>query len=85
MNFEDIQFPLYRKYRNNRNYFKIINPRLFEELIIIGKSVQLRTVEVRQFPEQNFIRDLVYSYSEMAEEIGEHEYEKVREGLISRD
>jgi hypothetical protein len=81
MNFEDIVFPVYRKYKNNRSYFKIINPRLFEEIQVIGDKKLVRQVEVRLFPEINFIRDLVFNYKEMAVEINESEYGKCLEDL----
>lgn len=78
MTFEDIEFPVYRKYKNGKNFFKIINARKFEEIMLIGQSAQLREVSATQFPEQNFIRDLVLNFSEMAFEINGDEYERVR-------
>jgi hypothetical protein len=74
MNFEDINFPVYRKYKNNKSYFKIINPRLFEEVQIIGSKKVIKQIEANLYPEMNFIRDLVYDYKEMADEIQEEEY-----------
>lgn len=74
MNFEDINFPVYRKYKNNKSYFKIINPRLFEEVQIIGSKKVIKQIPANLYPEMTFIRDLVYNYKEMADEIGEEEY-----------
>lgn len=77
MKFEDINFPVYRKYKNGKSYFKIIHPALFEEIQIIGSKKIKRHVQVVQFPERNFVHDLVFSFSEMADEIGEEEYELI--------
>ena len=78
MRFEDINFPVYRKYKNNKSYFKIINPLLFEEIQIIGTKKIVRQTEVKLFPEHNFVHDLVFSYSEMAYEIKSEEYERIK-------
>ena len=83
MTFEDIDFPVYRKYKNGRNYFKFINARRFEELLLIGETPHLRKVEAVQFPEMNFIRDMVLSFSAIAEEIDAEEYEAVRKRVAS--
>ena len=78
MTFEDIEFPVYRKYKNGRNYFKIINARRFEELQLIGDKPLLRDVRATQLPEHNFIRDMVLNFSAMAEVITAEEYEMIR-------
>ncbi len=78
MTFEDIEFPVYRKYKNGRNYFKILNARSFEEVQFIGAKPQVRQVQASQFPEFAFIRDLVLDYGAMAEAITVEEYEAVR-------
>lgn len=78
MNFEDINFPVYRKYKNGASYFKIMNPAIFEEIQVIGSKKLVRQTEAKLFPEKNFVRDLVYNYKEMAYEINEEEYEGLK-------
>lgn len=78
MNFEGINFPVYRKYRNNKSYFKIINPALFEEVQLIGSRKVINRVEAKLFPEKMVIHDLVFNYTEMAEAISEADYEAIR-------
>jgi hypothetical protein len=78
MTLEDIDFPVYRKYKNNKSYFKIINPRLFEEVQIIGAGKLLRVTEARLFPEILFIQDLLLDYADRADEISEQDYLQVR-------
>jgi len=79
MNFEGINFPLYRKYKNNKSYFKIINPRLFEQIQVIGSKSRLLQIEAKIFPELNFVRDLILNYEAMAKEITEQEYLEAKE------
>jgi len=78
MRFEDINFPVYRKYKNSRSYFKIINPLLFEEIQLLGSKKIIKKTEAKLFPEKNFIYDMVFNYIEMADEIGEEEYERIK-------
>jgi hypothetical protein len=80
MDHKDINFPVYRKYKNNKSYFKIIQPKIFEEIQIIGSKKIIKEVEAKQFPEMLFISDLISNYSEMADEISEEEYLRVRVG-----
>ena len=80
MDLKDINFPVYRKYKNNKSYFKIIQPKLFEEIQIIGSKKIIKEVEAKQFLEMLFISDLISNYSEMADEISEEEYLRVRVG-----
>jgi hypothetical protein len=80
MDLKDINFPVYRKYKNNKSYFKIIQPKLFEEIQIIGSKKIIKELEAKQFPEMLFISDLISNYSEMADEISEEEYLRVRVG-----
>jgi hypothetical protein len=74
MDFKDINFPVYRKYKNNKSYFKIIQADLFEEIQIIGSKKIVKQTKATQYPEMVFIRDLVFNYTEMALEITEEEY-----------
>ncbi|MBL7934050.1 MAG: hypothetical protein JNL60_19255 [Bacteroidia bacterium] len=78
MKIEDIHFPVYRKYKNNKSYFKIIHPRLFEEIQIVGSRKFIKETEARLFPEMNFVKDLLLNYSQMADEITEEEYLRMR-------
>jgi len=78
MKSEDINFPVYRKYKNNKSYFKILDARNFEELQIVGAKVFLNKIKAISFPEINFIHDLLFNFLEMAEEISEGEFEEIK-------
>jgi hypothetical protein len=80
MAFEDIQFPVYRKYRNGKSYFKIISRKQFEEIQMVGSKKILNTIHANQFPEMNLIHDLVYN-PEIAEEITKEDFEALRAGI----
>jgi hypothetical protein len=79
MSLEGINFPVYRKYKNNKSYFKIINPRLFEQVQVVGSKRFVKLTEAKLFPEMNFIRDLVLNYEGIVVEITEGEYLKMRD------
>jgi len=80
MNFEDINFPVYRRYKNKASYFKIVSPVLFEEVMLIGAKKLVKTTEANLFPEKMFVHDLVYNYQAMADEISEDDYIRIKTG-----
>jgi hypothetical protein len=74
MAFEDIQFPVYRKYKNNASFFRITSRNHFEEIQIIGSKSKLTSINATQLPEMNHIYDLVYFTGGSAVEITENEW-----------
>lgn len=78
MRFEDINFPVYRKYKNGKSYFKIINPRQFEAIQLIGSKKFRKVIDAVQLPERNFVYDLLFTYADMADEISAQEYDKIK-------
>lgn len=79
MAFEDIQFPVYRKYKNGKSYFKIFSRNEFEEIQIIGSKKIINTIKATQLPEMNQIFDLVYDTS-LTETITEEQFESIKTG-----
>jgi len=51
---------------------------MFEEVQVIGSKRVVKIVEAKQFPEMNFIHDLIYNYSSRAEEITAEQYEAIK-------
>ena len=78
MDLKDINFPVYRKYKNNKSYFKIIQPDLFEEIQLIGSKKIVKQTKALQYPEMLFIQDLIFNYTEMALKITEMEYLSIK-------
>lgn len=75
MAFEDINFPVYRKYKNGKSYFKIISRNEFEEIQVIGSKKIKNLIKAIQLPEMNHVFDLVYN-KDLALEITKEEYEE---------
>jgi hypothetical protein len=73
---EGTVFPLYRKYANGRNFFKIINPQAFEEVQMIGGRKVIKVIEARQYFEKHFIGQLVNGTIGIA--ITKEEYETAK-------
>ncbi|MCC7533822.1 MAG: hypothetical protein IT246_07775 [Bacteroidia bacterium] len=59
-------FPQYRKYRNNKHFFKIISSSEFEEISFIGSKLISSKKVATILPDRNFIQDLLHNpdYSE---------------------
>jgi len=68
-------FPQYRKYSNNRNFFKISSAEDFEEISFIGSKAIVRQYRAAILPDRNLIQDLLYDPA-FAEKITEEEYIK---------
>lgn len=66
-------FPQYRKYSNNRNYFKIRSAEDFEEISFIGSKHIVRQHRATILPDRNLIQDLLHDPA-FAETITEEEY-----------
>lgn len=66
-------FPQYRKYSNNRNFFKIRSAEDFEEISFIGSKRIVRQHRATILPDRNLVQDLLYDPA-FAETITEEEY-----------
>ncbi len=73
-----INYPQYRKYPNERGYFKIISVDEWEEIQVIGSKYKLHHFKVNILPDRNFIYDLTYDYKNNWVAIGAEEYEMMR-------
>ena len=69
-----MEFPTYRKYKNNKNFFKIINENEFEEISFIGSKVVVTKHLAKILPDRNLIADLLND-SNVAEKSTKEEYE----------
>lgn len=54
-----IEFPQYRKYPNEKAYFKITSENTFEELTIIGKNYGVINFEANNFLDRHLINDML--------------------------
>ena len=69
-----IIFPAYRKYKNNKHFFKIINENEFEEISFIGSKIIVTNHIAKILPDRNLIADLLND-SNFAELSTQEEYE----------
>jgi hypothetical protein len=74
-----ITYPQYRKYKNNKSYFKIISPNNFEEIQILGKNKTIHIFEAKILPDRNYIADLTFNYNDHWVICLQSEYEELRE------
>ena len=74
----NITYPQYRKYPNNKGYFKIVSPDEWEEVQVVGSNYFVHTFKVTIFPDRNFVYDMTFDYDKNWVRIGEEEYEQVR-------
>ena len=70
-------YPQYRKYKNNKAYFKIISEKEWEEIQVLGTKYIVHSFTVNIFPDRNFIYDMTFDYENNWLKIDAEEYEEV--------
>ena len=71
----EITFPTYRKYKNNKNFFKIISVNEFDEISFIGSKAIVVKHIAKILPDRNFIYDLLNDVGNTSELSNQKEYE----------
>ncbi|MCW3070787.1 MAG: hypothetical protein JWO44_677 [Bacteroidetes bacterium] len=74
-----IDYPQYRKYPNEKGYFKVISDKEWEEIQVIGSKYLLHRFIVSILPDRNFIYDMTFDYESSWVKISEEEYEAVKD------
>lgn len=69
-----MNFPLYRKYKNNKSYFKVIDLENFQEIKVVGSKYFVSNVRAKVYPEKLFILSLLSTTEPIAESISFAEY-----------
>lgn len=72
-----MNFPLYRKYPNNKSFFKIVDSDHFQEIKLTGKLSELHQFEAKILPDRNFIQDMIAMENEFWIESDAQEFEKM--------
>jgi hypothetical protein len=75
---EAISYPQFRKYPNNKAYFKILSPTEWEEILVVGSKHLFHHFIVKILPDRNYIHDMTFDYENNWVKIEEGEYEMVR-------
>lgn len=71
-----MEFPQYRKYKNNKHFFKIISNNEFDEIHFIGAKVIVTKHHAKILPDRNLIHDLLNDVGNTCELSTEEEYKK---------
>ena len=77
-NFRNVNYPQYRKYKNNKSYFKIISAEGFEEIRATGEKYFLYQFTAKILPDRNFISDMLQNHNDYWEIITESEYNSAK-------
>lgn len=75
---KNLSYPQYRKYSNNKSYFKVLNPSKFEEIKVIGNNKTIHLFEAKILPDRNFIYDMTFDYEKYWIKIDAKEYENIK-------
>ena len=78
---EKTTYPQYRKYANNKSYYKIISPTKFEEIQVLGNAKTLHIFEAKILPDRNYIHDLTFNYKGNWEFFTPEEYENIKKNI----
>lgn len=81
MESKKITYPQYRKYCNNKSFFKVTSASTFEEIQILGKKKSLHKFEAKILPDRNFIYDLTFDYQKHWVICSASEYENLKESI----
>lgn len=77
----DAQFPAYRKYSGVDTWFKITSDRDFTEIKRVGKRYLKTDIHATQFPEMQFIRDMLECYEGRWQKVAEREFTAVNNSI----
>lgn len=69
-----MEFPQYRKYKNNKHFFKITSYSEFEEIHFIGTKTLVTKHHAKILPDRNLIQDLLHDVGKTCEMSSEDEY-----------
>ena len=76
-----LEFPVYRKYSNNKSYFKDESAANFRELKITGSLIESFDFEAKILPDRNFIQDMLNLENGYWEPIDKEEWDAIFERL----
>ena len=75
---QQLKFPQYRKYKNNRSYFCINSAESFEEITVMGELYTLHIFTSKILPDRHLVNDLLYNYTDHWDLISEEEYQQIK-------
>ncbi|HET6225402.1 MAG TPA: hypothetical protein VFF27_03920 [Bacteroidia bacterium] len=76
-------YPQYRKYKNDKVYFKVISSSEWEELHVSKDTVTIHHFQAKILPDRNYIADMMFAYREHWDAIEEGDYEAIKKNVKS--
>ena len=73
-----MHYPQYRKYTNNKVYFKILSAAEWEELHVSKAGVTFHSFTAKILPDRNYLEDMTVNYQEHWVVGDEKEYEELK-------
>ena len=80
----NINFPQYRKYPNNKVFFKIISENEWEEVHHSAGKYTLHSFTANILPDRNYIKDMLYHYQPHWQPITETEYVSQKQKCVPK-
>jgi len=77
-----ITYPQFRKYKNNKSFFKLCSNSEFEEIQVLGNTYSLHFFKATILPDRNLIYDLTFDYHNYCDVISGDEYEEIKQKVI---
>lgn len=78
----EFKFPVFLKYKNNNNFFKIISETESEEIILMGSKIFISYKTASILPDRMHINDLLENTFNNCDPFKESEFEKLKSGAI---
>lgn len=84
MKLEELSYPIYRKRKNNKSFYKIISSNQFEEIQIMGTKINFYCVEVSKYPEKLLMFEIIALEGDLYEAANSEEWNvlKLKKGAI---
>lgn len=74
----ELNFPIYLKYKNSNNFFKIVSETEMEEIILMGTKTLINYKTASILPDRVFINDLLKNTFNNCEKMNAEEFEKMK-------
>ncbi len=78
---DEVTYPQYRKYLNEKVFFQIISNNEWEEIQIVGSNYLQHRFTVKIMPDRNLLYDMTFNYERNWVKIDAHEYEKIKSNV----
>ena len=60
---QDIDYPIFRKYDNNRSFFKVVSPTQFIEIQVMGSTYFRYEMNAKILPDFHLINDMISKHN----------------------